>query len=100
MQPLNPRRLKEYIRDHPEAESSLRTWWITVQNTRWHSFADVWQTFSTASYVQDRDVGERVIFNIKGNNYRLVAYIDFERGFVVLKWFGTHAAYDRGEWKT
>ncbi len=38
-------------------------------------------------------------FDIKGNNFRLVTYIDFERGFVAMKWFGTHAEYDKEGWK-
>jgi mRNA interferase HigB len=44
-------------------------------------------------------VDPHVIFNVKGNDYRLVTYIDYERGFVVMKWFGTHADYDREGWK-
>lgn len=99
MQPLNPRRLKEFIREHAEAGPALGSWWVAVQGADWHSFADVRATFSAASYVNDREAGERVIFNIKGNDYRLVTYIDYERGLVVLKWFGTHVAYSRGEWK-
>jgi mRNA-degrading endonuclease HigB of HigAB toxin-antitoxin module len=49
---------------------------------------------NSASYVDPH-----VIFNVKGNDYRLVTYIDYERGFVVMKWFGTHADYDREGWK-
>jgi mRNA interferase HigB len=38
---------------------------------------------------------ERVVFNIKGNDYRLVAAVDFEKGIVWIKWIGSHADYDR-----
>lgn len=99
VRPLNPRRLREFTRDHADAAGALRSWWVTVQSAEWRTFGDVRATFNTASYVKDQDLGERVIFNIKGNEYRLVTYVDFERGLVVLKWFGTHAAYSRGEWR-
>lgn len=39
------------------------------------------------------------VFNIKGNDYRLVTWIDYESGIVVMKWFGTHAEYDKEQWK-
>jgi mRNA interferase HigB len=94
MQPLNPRRLREYIRSHGAAEQALRSWWSIVQHAEWRSFSQVRQTFNSASYVDPFTV-----FNIKGNDYRLVTYIDFERGLVVLKWFGTHAEYDKEQWK-
>jgi mRNA interferase HigB len=91
---LNPRRLREYEAAHSDAGASLRTWWRTAGTAEWESFNDVTQTFNTA----DR-VGERVIFNIKGGYYRLVTWIDYDRKLVVMKWFGTHAEYDRGEWQ-
>jgi mRNA interferase HigB len=91
---LNPRRLKTYIAAHPDASASLRTWWKNAQEAEWHSFNDVRATFVFAD-----QVGDRVIFNIRGNMYRLVVWIDFPRQLVVMKWFGTHRDYDRGEWK-
>ncbi|MGH2443149.1 MAG: type II toxin-antitoxin system HigB family toxin [Chloroflexota bacterium] len=94
MKPLNPRRLKGYIAEHVHAEAALRTWWTVVQSASWKDFTAVRQTFNSASYTDPY-----VVFNIKGNDYRLVTYIDFDRGFVVLKWFGTHAEYSRGKWK-
>ena len=90
MKPLNPRRLKGYIASCPEAESALRTWWDTVRAADWRNFSEVRQTYNSASYVD-----LYTIFNIKGNHYRLVTYIDFERRLVVMKWFGTHAEYDK-----
>lgn len=94
MKPLNQRRLKDYIAQHADAEAVLRSWWRIVQTVEWHNFSDVRQTYNSASYVDPYTV-----FNIKGNDYRLVTYIDFEEQYVVMKWFGSHAEYDRGEWK-
>jgi mRNA interferase HigB len=93
MKPLNRRRLKEFIQEHADAETQLRSWWNTIQSAEWQNFAEVRMTFNAASYVDPLTV-----FNIKGNDYRLVTYIDFERGQVVMKWFGTHAEYDKGHW--
>lgn len=94
MKPLSSKRLKDYIKQHAAAESALRAWWQVVQAAEWHDFTDVRKTFNSADYVDPV-----VVFNIGGNKYRLVAYVDYERQQVVLKWFGTHAAYNKGEWK-
>jgi mRNA interferase HigB len=53
--------------------------------------ADVKGQYRNASVV----TAERVVFNIKGNDYRLVAAVDFEKGIVWIKWVGTHAEYDK-----
>lgn len=94
MRVLNPRRLKAYEAAHSDASASLRTWWRMAQTADWGSFNEVRATFNIADAV-----GNRVIFNIKGGYYRLVTWIDYDRKLVVMKWFGTHAAYDRGEWQ-
>jgi mRNA interferase HigB len=91
---LNPRRLKRYEEAHPDASASLRSWWRIAQSQDWGSLDEVRSTFNTAD-----GVGDRVIFNIRGGYYRLVTWIDYDRKLVVTKWFGTHAQYDRGEWR-
>ncbi len=58
--------------------------------------ADVKRLYATASVVS----ADRVVFNIKGNSYRLVAAIDFEKSIVFIKWIGTHAEYDKLDVKT
>ncbi|MGI8968145.1 MAG: type II toxin-antitoxin system HigB family toxin [Chloroflexota bacterium] len=90
---MNSRRLKDYSARHADAAAGLRGWWPAVQAARWRNFSDVRQTFNSASYVDPL-----VVFNIKGNEYRLVTFIDYDRGLVVLKWFGTHAEYDKEQW--
>ena len=94
MRVLNPRRRRQYEAAHPDASASLHTWWRITQTATWESFDQVRQTFNSAD-----QVGDRVIFNIRGGHYRLVTWIDFERAIVVMKWFGTHKEYDRGEWE-
>jgi mRNA interferase HigB len=70
---LNPRWLREYEAAHSDASASLRTWWQTAQTEDWGSFNDVRGTFNSAD-----QVGERVIFNIKGGHYRLVTWVDYD----------------------
>ncbi|HEX3116101.1 MAG TPA: type II toxin-antitoxin system HigB family toxin, partial [Bradyrhizobium sp.] len=57
----------------------------------WRSAADVKRRYATASIVS----AERIVFNIKGNDYRLVVSIDFEKAIVWIKWIGTHRDYDK-----
>jgi len=94
MKVLNRRRLKDASRAHADTADALSNWWQVTQRSNWAMFSDVRRTFNSASYVDPH-----VIFNIEGNAYRLVTYIDYERGLVVMKWLGTHAEYDKEGWK-
>jgi mRNA interferase HigB len=78
-------------KDQPAVKSALDAWFDEVAKARWTNTADVRRLYATASIVS----AERVVFNIKGNSYRLVVSIDFEKGIVWIKWIGTHKAYDR-----
>jgi mRNA interferase HigB len=57
-----------------------------VRRARWRTTADVRRVYATASIVS----ADRIVFNIKGNSYRLVVSVDFEKGIVWIKWIGTH----------
>jgi len=78
-------------KDQPALRSALNAWYQEVHRARWRSIADVKRHYATASIVS----AERIVFNIRGNNYRLVVAVDFEKGIVWLKWIGTHRDYDR-----
>jgi mRNA interferase HigB len=78
-------------KDQPAAKAALDAWFDEVRQATWTSSAVLKQHYATASIVS----AERVVFNIKGNDYRLVVSIDFEKGIVWIKWIGTHKAYDR-----
>jgi len=69
----------------------LDAWFDEVRKARWANSAEIKRRYATASIVS----ADRVVFNIKGNDYRLVAAVDFEKSIVWIKWIGTHAAYDR-----
>lgn len=71
------------------------TAWYSIANTaRWQSLAEVRQTFRSADVV-----GDKTVFNIKGNDYRLIVHIRYEVGVIYIKDLLTHAEYDKGKWK-
>ena len=78
-------------KDQPAVKSALAAWFDEVSKAKWAGAADVKRLYATASIVN----AERIVFNIKGNDYRLVVSVDFEKGIVWIKWIGTHKAYDR-----
>lgn len=90
------RTLVEYIagrvgqRDHAALRSALQAWFEEARAADWRSPSDVKRSYATASIIN----AERVVFNIKGNSYRLVVAIDYERSIVWIKWIGTHEDYD------
>lgn len=78
-------------KDQPAVKAALDAWFNEVSKAEWTSSADVKRLYATASIVS----AERIVFNIKGNDYRLVVAVDFEKAIVWIKWIGTHKAYDR-----
>ncbi|HSV23377.1 MAG TPA: type II toxin-antitoxin system HigB family toxin [Xanthobacteraceae bacterium] len=62
-----------------------------VKKARWSGTSDVKRSYATASMVS----ADRIVFNIKGNDYRLVIAVDFEKSIVWIKWIGTHKDCDR-----
>jgi mRNA interferase HigB len=90
------RTLRDFVRsrgghkDQAALKAALDSWFDEVRKARWNSTADVKRRYATASVVS----AERIVFNIKGNDYRLVVSIDFEKGIVWIKWLGTHRDYD------
>ena len=91
------RTLREFVEgragheDQSALKAALDAWFDEVRKARWTSTADVKRLYRTASIVS----AERIVFNIKGNDYRLVVAVDFEKGIVWIKWIGTHKSYDR-----
>lgn len=78
-------------RDRPALEVALAAWFNEVRKAQWRSSADVKRLYASASIIN----AERVVFNIKGNAYRLVVAVDYEKSIVWIKWIGTHRDYDR-----
>ena len=70
---------------------AVDAWYTATSRAEWKNSADLKAQFGSASIIS----AERVVFNIKGNHYRLVVGIKYMRQFVFIKWLGTHAEYDR-----
>lgn len=83
--------LKEYAEAHPDSKTALQEWVSVVKKSKWTCFADIRRTFSTADSVGN----QHYVFNIRGNNYRLIVVIKFTIGFVYVRFIGTHAEYDK-----
>ena len=82
--------LREFWERHPAAKGSLLAWYREVEREDWAKPADVKAKYGTASIVDS----ERVVFNIKGNDYRLVVRIHYAYRIVYVRFVGTHADYD------
>src|SRR3954468_16608330 len=76
--------------DHAALKAAVDAWFWEVSRARWAGPADVKRLYATASVV----TSERIVFNLKGNSYRLVVAVDFIKGIVWIKWIGTHRDYD------
>jgi len=72
-------------------KAALDSWFDEVRKARWTSTADVKRLYAAASIV----TADRIVFNIKANDYRLVVSVDFEKSIVWIKWIGTHKDYDK-----
>ena len=91
---ITEQRLIEYEKRHSPAASSLMRWGAFVKSAKWRSLAETRRTFTHAD-----PVGQCTVFNIKGNDYRLITRIDYGLQTVTLKHFLTNGEYNRGSWK-
>jgi mRNA interferase HigB len=82
--------------DHRALKASLDAWYHEVTHAQWKNSADIKQSYANASIIG----ADRVVFNIRGNSYRLVVAVDFRKSAVFIKWFGTHKEYDEIDVRT
>lgn len=83
--------LINYWKKHPDSEQPLKSWFDEIQNAFWDTPNQLKEQFKNASIITKK----RVVFNIKGNSYRLVTDIEFRIGIVFIIWIGTHKEYDK-----
>jgi mRNA interferase HigB len=88
---ITRRTLLEYSKRYPLAATALFEWYHELIKADFENFNDLKRVYRNASLVGD----DRVVFNIMGNKYRLVVRIVFEFKAIQIKWFGTHAEYDK-----
>jgi mRNA interferase HigB len=91
MRIISRRILREFWEKHPDVTIALETWFHDVERADWNTPADIKAVYQNASFVANN----RVVFNIKGNHYRLVVVVIYQHGMVYIRFVGTHEEYDR-----
>ena len=90
MRIIAKRTLREFWERRPDAEEPLLAWYREVEKDDWEQPSQIKEKYRSASFVK----GNRVVFNIKGNDYRLVVRINYPYRMVYVRFVGTHADYD------
>ncbi|QYK51618.1 MAG: type II toxin-antitoxin system HigB family toxin [Anaerolineales bacterium] len=83
--------LREYWVKHPAVAEALKAWYADVSHADWNSPADLRRNYATVSILRDA----RAVFNIKGNQYRIVVRINYVLKLVFIRFVGTHTEYDK-----
>ncbi len=83
--------LKDFQEKHADSKNALESWFYEAKNADWKSFMDVKSRYASASNIGN----SRVVFNIRGNKYRLVVKFNYRAGLAAIRFVGTHAEYDR-----
>jgi mRNA interferase HigB len=91
MRIISRTRLVEYWSSEPAAEEELKAWFAEAKDASWSNPSDVKAKYGSASILKDG----RVVFNICGNNYRLVVWINYEFYTIYIRFVGTHKEYDK-----
>jgi len=82
--------LRDYWTENKNAEQALLSWYKVTNRAKWSNFNEVKQQFGTCKIIGN----DRIVFKIKGNNYRLIVKISFENQLIWIRFIGTHSEYD------
>jgi mRNA interferase HigB len=91
---ISRKMLWRFWEQHPDSQTALSRWFKVMNTTHYESFTELRKTFLSAD-----KVGNKIVFNIGGNKYRLIAVIHFNRHKVYVRHVLTHQDYDKGNWK-
>jgi mRNA interferase HigB len=83
--------LKEFAEDHADVRNQVDAWLSEAEEANWENPQDIKDRFQRASFIAN----DRVVFNLKGNSYRLDVKVNYKNMIVLIKRCGTHAEYDR-----
>lgn len=95
MRILGKDKLSSFMKMHPRSRGPLAAWLKEAEAAQWRQWADIKGRHPAADLIGSKSIGHRVIFNIKGNDYRLAALIYFNQGMIIVERIGTHAQYDK-----
>lgn len=96
MRIITHKTLVEFYTNYPDSQTALEEWYSKTTKADWSCFADIRKTFNTVDAVGN----SRYVFNIKGNDYRLVALVLFQIKKVYVRFIGTHKTYDKTDCST
>lgn len=88
--------LKNFWGKHADAEQPLKAWFHETKTAHWKSFKDIKARFRSADVLP----GNRVVFNLKGNTYRLIVQLHYNTSIAFIRFVGTHAEYDKIDART
>lgn len=91
MRIISRKTLREFWDQHPDARQPLQAWYDDAKHAEWCSPVDIKNVYRNASFLANN----RVIFNIKGNDYRLIVAVQYAHGILFIRFVGTHREYDR-----
>ena len=94
MHVISKKKLKEFWEEHPDSRNPLEAWFKILKGTKYKTLNELKKTFSSAD-----KVGNKIVFDIGGDRYRLIAVIHFDRSKVFVRSVLTHKEYDKGKWK-
>lgn len=95
MNVISLKKIKDFGKNYADSRSALLSWYHEASAAEWKHPQDIKERYRSASFIGD----DIVIFNIKGNNYRLVTKVSYKSRLVLIKWIGTHAEYDKKNFK-
>src|SRR5687767_6365255 len=95
MRIISERRIREFWEKHPDSERSMREWIRVVRDADWHNFPDIRKTFNHVDIYK-----KCVIFDVGGNNYRIIGMVEFEKHIVFIRTVLLHSEYDKNKWKS
>ena len=85
------RTLRNFWEKHADCEEQLKSWYRETEKSEWENTNDLKKDYPSASILKDN----RIVYNIKGNNYRLIVKFNFEYQICWIRFIGTHAEYDK-----
>jgi mRNA interferase HigB len=91
MRIISRKRLVDFWEIHPDAEQPLRAWYAETKKANWKTPAEIKAIYRSVSILPHN----RVVFNIKGNDYRMVVIVEYTQGKLFIRFIGTHSEYDR-----
>lgn len=91
MRVISKKILREFWEKHAASQQQLKSWYQETSNAEWKSPKEIKKEYPSASFLENN----RIVFNIKGNTYRLIIKINYDYQMIWIRFIGTHAQYDK-----